>query len=290
MEYIDVKSKRCAQLNCNIQACYGPVGTKKRIFCKQHAPLEYIDVKNKHCAQLNCNIQAQFGLAGYSAEYCGKHKTNEMILHPRKRKREQTINCQYCLTEIHYDEQFCSGCKRYIQLGNKTVKAHTKELAIKTLLKTNFEKEFVSHDITIESSCSRKRPDFVINTTWGNIIVEVDEFQHLRNNYPCACEISRMKQIYFDCGVEHLLFVRYNPDKYKLLENVLQCESKRNREDYLVRYIKEQFAINDKPSWGHLGVVYLFYDGFSRDAVEIESINPYASSSSTDVAQSVSLE
>ena len=282
LDYIDVSHKRCAQANCQIRPNYGLSGTSEEIFCKQHAPLDYIDVKNKRCTQLGCHTSANYGLSGYQPEYCAKHKTNEMVLHPRKRKREQIVNCQYCAAEINYNEQFCSSCKRYIELGNKTVKSHTKELTIKMLLKTNFENEFVSHDMIIDNACSKRRPDFVLNAPWGSMIVEVDEFQHMRNNYPCACEISRMKQIYFDCGVQHLLFVRYNPDKYKLLETTLRCESKNNREKYLVRYIKEQLVINNKPSWGNLGVVYLFYDGFSRDVVEIETINPYSSSSTDD--------
>ena len=281
-DYINNISKRCFYLHCNIQPCYGLLGTTFAVYCKQHAPAEYVDIKNKRCLYATCTTFAHYGLPGYSSEYCAKHKTNEMLINPLKRKREQNINCEYCQTEIHHNEQFCSGCKRYIELGNKTIKRHEKELTTKTLLKTNFKNEFVSHDMTIDSACSKRRPDFVLNAAWGNIIVEVDEFQHIRNNYSCACEISRMKQIYFDCGVEHLLFIRYNPDKYKLLETTLQCESKRNREDYLVRYIKEQLSNIDKPSWGNLGVIYLFYDGFTRNAVEIETIDPYLNGN-TDV-------
>ena len=36
--------------------------------------------------------------------------------------KDEDIVCQYCSSIIHYNEQFCSSCKKYIELGNKTVK------------------------------------------------------------------------------------------------------------------------------------------------------------------------
>ena len=39
-----------------------------------------------------------------------------------KKPKDEDILCQYCSSVIHYNEQFCSSCKKYIELGNKTVK------------------------------------------------------------------------------------------------------------------------------------------------------------------------
>ena len=151
------------------------------------------------------------------------------------------------------------------------MKTHNKELEIKALLEENFDSDIFNHDRTVTGGCSRKRPDFLLTTTWGNIVLEVDEFQHKRKTYPCECEISRMKEIYFDCGVENLLFIRYNPDSYK----TTTCEKpmiKRKRQELLIKIINQQLKTKEVEN---LGVMYLFYDYFSIDAIEIEHIDPY---------------
>ena len=80
-----------------------------------------------------------------------------------------------------------------------------------------------------------------------------------------------MKEIYFDCGTKHLLFIRYNPDKYKTIEGQ-KSETQLQRRELLIKIIKEKLK---KRRFKHLGVMYLFYDGFSMDAIEIEPIDPY---------------
>ena len=77
-----------------------------------------------------------------------------------------------------------------------------------------------------------------------------------------------MKQLYFDVGVQNLLFVRYNPDNYKCVEGQKKYTDTARRE-YLIKYL------NELTNHNNLGVVYLFYDGFINPP-EIEYINPYA--------------
>jgi len=133
---------------------------------------------------------------------------------------------------------FVKGCKLYISLGNKTVKLHQKELAIKTVLEENFDSDIFDHDKQVRGGCSKRRPDFLLLTEWGNIIVEVDENQHNRKTYPCSCEVSRMKEIYFDCGVEHLLFIRYNPDKYKTLDGEKKVHYTKRRKLLCISFLR----------------------------------------------------
>ena len=193
-----------------------------------------------------------------------------MIRNPLKYGKNDVKECTYCLEEIHYKDDYCPSCKQFNILG-KTVKTHNKELEIKALLEENFDSDIFNHDRTVTGGCSRKRPDFLLITTWGNIVLEVDEFQHKRKTYPCECEISRMKEIYFDCGVENLLFIRYNPDSYK----TTTCEKpmiKRKRQELLIKIINQQLKTKEVEN---LGVMYLFYDYFSIDAIEIEHIDPY---------------
>ena len=178
--------------------------------------------------------------------------------------------CDYCCSAIHYSETFCGHCKQYIDNG-KTVKRQRKEDEIKELL---LETNFINfrHDKKVEYGCTKRRPDFEITTSWGDIILEVDENQHNRKTYPCECEIVRMKQIYFDCGVEHLLFIRYNPDTYVSLDCISKPEKMKQRHELLTKFLQKCMNVR---KFEHLGVVYLYYDGFSRNGIEIETIDPY---------------
>ncbi len=282
--YEDVKNKRCAHINCDIlNPVFGVPGSNKGEFCKAHAPVGYEDVKNKRCAHINCDKHPNFGVPGFSPEFCGEHRKDGMVAFPRKRKRTVDSTCQFCTADVKYDANFCSSCKRYVELGNVTVKKKRKEDEIHVLLNEHFGKENVRNDRRIANGCSLRRPDFELLASWGTIIVEVDEHQHNRKTYPCECEITRMKQIYFDCGVERLLFVRYNPDSFKTFEGDAvnprtQCVSKARRQDLLVKYVKEELGreFRQDREVFTLGVIYLFYDGFSAQAMEIEKIDPYA--------------
>jgi hypothetical protein len=155
--------------------------------------------------------------------------------------------------------------------GGKTVKRKLKELTVKSALENSGIK-ISSYDTRVPEGCSAKRPDFIITVEMDYVIVlEVDEHQHQRKNYSCQCEITRMKQIYFDWGIEHgkMLFIRFNPDDYKSLKDTPMVISKRL--DYLTRFIRSV------PKMDHTGlkVLYLFYDGFTFDAEDTDYINPY---------------
>ena len=100
-----------------------------------------------------------------------------------------------------------------------------------------------------------------------------DEFQHQRSSYSCSCEITRMKEIYFDIGIDNgkVLFIRYNPDKYT--PSYGKEFATPQRLDHLTKHIKS-FATADLMTPG-LKVLYLFYDGFTQLTEEVDVINPY---------------
>ena len=268
--YIDVKNRRCQHENCTTGPIFGEPGSNKAIYCSEHKLHGYIDVKSRKCLHENCNTRANYNRPGYSSEYCAKHKTTRMLINPLKYGKDDVKECTYCLAKIHYYEDYCHSCKQFNILG-QTVKTHAKELEIKVLLEEKFDSAIFNHDKTVSGGCSRKRPDFLLTAKWGNIVLEVDEFQHKRKTYPCTCEISRMKEIYFDCGVENLLFIRYNPDNYKTVTYEKPI-IKKKRQELLVKIISQQLETKEVEN---LGVMYLFYDHFSVDAIEIEHIEPY---------------
>ncbi len=267
-DHINVISKRCVHPGCLKRPAYGNIADGIAAYCVTHKMSNHIDLKNKKCIHPDCKTRASFGMPGYPPEYCMRHKKPEMISKKQKVKAEKKT-CDICCIDVHYSEMYCPSCKTYLADG-KTVQRKQKELEIGLLLDEN--KIAYTHDIVVKDGCSKKRPDFVIATTWGTIILEVDEHQHNRKTYTCICELTRMRQLYFDVGVENLLFIRYNPDKYDTM-----CDdkpmAKKLRKEYLAKYLKERLSAPHEK----LGVVYLFYDKFISSCVEIEAIDPYLS-------------
>ena len=263
-DYVNVAHKTCEEDGCVTIPNYGKPNSKKAEYCKTHSPSNYVDVISKTCQEPNCTTRPTYGVPGYSPEYCSRHRKKDLLKNPHKYK-DGYILCVICFNKVHYTESYCSGCKYFVNNG-VTRNHKRKEDIIYSLLEDN-KVEFI-HNLQVKGGCSKRRPDFIICKKWGSIVLEIDENQHNRKNYPCECEITRMKQIYFDEGVNNLLFIRYNPDKYKNIPGQ-KIYKPLERHTYLIKYLKEleEYTHN-------LGVVYLFYDGFINPP-EIEVIDPY---------------
>ena len=279
-DYVDVKHETCIHIDketkeqCTTRPNYGMKGSKKAEYCFTHKPPDYVNVKDKTCIHIdketkeNCPTKPSYGYPGYSPEYCSKHRFPRMVIHPKKKPKEEDKQCTYCCHTIHYNEEYCSGCKLYVELENTTVKQKEKELTIKSLL-DKAEIKYI-HDKRVVDGCSKRRPDFQINVPFGTIIIEVDEFQHRRITYSSECEITRMKQIYYDHGLPYMLFIRYNPDSYKGSSRGKNKITDSKRQEYLIKFLQEQFE--NKIECG-LFAVYLFYDYFDMTKPEIEIVD-----------------
>jgi hypothetical protein len=303
--YVNVFSKRCKEINCTKQPSFGKLGSKIAEYCKKHALTSY--VKDKHCNEINCKTIPRYGMPGYSVEFCSKHKFSSMVINSTKIKNIKKTLCNYCSIVIHYSKKYCSNCYKYnedkgiideninesyiilkkqyeIDMGEKKLSSvfkikpekkvyrATKEISIKTLLEEH-KIDFI-HNKTADSKCTGRRPDFNIICNWGILILEVDEHQHSKS-YPCSCELKRMKEIYMALGVSKVLFIRYNPDKYKTIDNVDQA-SDIVRQTYLIKYINQLRKKSSVDIDYNLGGVYLYYDGFlPSDELDVEKFNPY---------------
>ena len=294
--YINVRDKYCIDLTCKNQSSFGLISDGKLLYCSQHKPNDtYINLKKCYCVDPSCRTSANYNYIGFTAMYCVNHKEKNMILKPIKRcvicnnKASYVVSHNinnkeyYCYThktaEAHDFTEICIICSILVE-PNKTlcdscssmnegkpIKRHIKELQVKSHIENVID--IYSYDKTVAGGCSNKRPDFIIQTTWGNIVIEVDEFQHQRQSYSHSCEITRMKQIYFDIGNEKLLFIRYNPDNYKSNNNMLNIQS---RLEILTNIVNE-YCLN--PVDTHLEVLYLFYDGYTVLNREIIKHDPY---------------
>ena len=71
-------------------------------------------------------------------------------------------------------------------------------------------------DKKIDGGCSKRRPDLFLDLGYQVVIVEVDENQHV--DYDCSCENKRIMQISQDINHRPLIFIRFNPDEYRILK------------------------------------------------------------------------
>jgi arsenate reductase-like glutaredoxin family protein len=296
-DYVNVINKRCKNPNCTSHPSFGKAGGSKKDaeYCKLHSPDDYVDVINKRCIAPECKTRPSYNFLGFSPMYCTTHKQPGMTLNPKKKCSEckntatsaqnGTFYCQthetkhsislenicYLCSSVEVPEKgvVCKGCQEYTKNG-KTVKRKMKESQIFALLE---EEKFPieSYDKSVKGGCSALRPDFILTTEWGAIVLEVDENQHNRTTYTCECEIARMKKIYFDIGTENLLYVRYNPDKYTSTYGKEFSDHKRH--DYLIQKLRKY--LTEKPEYP-CTVIYLFYDGFTHLDPEEEVLDPYA--------------
>ena len=216
-------------------------------------------VRNPKKRCLDCKRYASY--SNHGEFFCDDHKPDDSI------PIENSCIVCYGVFVNEYGG-ICDGCQKYHKNG-KTVKFKMKETQIKAILDDS-KIQVELYDKQVPGGCSKRRPDFLISTEWGTIVLEIDEHQHSRKNYTCECEITRMKQIYFDVGTEVLLYIRYNPDKYSSSYGNIFSQTRRH--EFLVKFIEEYICERPAPN---CSVVYLFFDGFTHVDIEEEDLDPY---------------
>ena len=172
--------------------------------------------------------------------------------------------CATCGLPAVLREDFldCDDCHAF---ANK--KPHkAKEMLVKAIL-DEAEMKYLTHDRIPENACHRYRPDFLFD--WGShvCIVECDEDQH--KGYACECEQARMINLFQDQGGTPVVFVRFNPDSYKDAGGKKR-EWTAGRGAKLIELLKQLQA---HPPEHVVSAVYLYYDGFDANAVEITKID-----------------
>jgi hypothetical protein len=126
------------------------------------------------------------------------------------------------------------------------------------------------HNKVVSPFGSLYRPDFLIQSSFGYICLEVDEHQHY--SYDKIQEETRMVTVYNDINIikkdSQILFIRYNPNGYKGYKMDTQAQL-----SYLLSIINH--FINLPTINICLCKVYLFYSGFDGNPkLEVMDINP----------------
>lgn len=171
-DMIDVRHERCTE--CRFQASFGYESTNIREKCSIHASKDMINLKCKNiiCIGPSCTEARGPKLNGYCSEKC-------------------YINNN--LQDYIYDED--------------TSHILYKEYLIFKHLKMHFNYNIIWNKVY----CGAYRPDFRISFDTFNIIIELDENQHIK--YDKQYELERIENIYHMIQ-EPLFVIRFNPDKY----------------------------------------------------------------------------
>lgn len=266
---VNVVSKRCLETDCNKQPSYGLIW-KKPIFCVDHKSNQMIDVINKHCKESKCTKQPAYGIEWGKETHCSKHKSNQMInvkskrcletdcdkipnfglkwgksTHCGKHKSNDMYNvkdkrCSTCGTTVMNKKYKpnCARCHFYLnpndpRLTNYKVKEHAFMQPLAEIYSN------IILDKTISGGCSRRRPDGFIDCLTHSIIIEIDEDQHV--GYESHCDNRRTMELFQDLGERPIIFIRLNPDSYKVNGKTIKGCFSRSKSGEL-KVIKKEFS------------------------------------------------
>jgi hypothetical protein len=206
---INITDKKCININCNKIPIYNYENINTPIYCKLHKLENMIDILHKVCIFEDCNIRPIFNYKNTKSRlYCNKHKLDNMIDIVNNK-----LFCKLC-KRVRSDKKLdnlCSGCFYFTYPNNIRTRNHkTKENQILSDLNKEFN-NMIIQDKIISGGCSKRRPDGLIRLNDYNIIIEIDENQHIDYD----CENKRLMMLFQDLGNAPLTVIRFNPDKYK---------------------------------------------------------------------------
>jgi hypothetical protein len=223
----NVKHKRCADERCEgtIPSFNFP-GLKGGVYCEKHQKPGMVDVVHKRCADKRCEgTRPSFNFPGSKGGvYCYDHKKSGMVNVVSK-----LCISDWCDTQStkKYD-WYCVYCYVYLFPDKPISKNYkTKEKTVVDFVKTEFSDMDWVCNRRIQDGCSRRQPDLMLDLGFQVVIIEVDENQH-RNGY--SCENKRVMELSLDVGHRPIVFIRFNPDSYKIREKVVKsCWGVNNR-------------------------------------------------------------
>jgi hypothetical protein len=291
---IDVKSKTCEFEGCKKGPSFNIEGESNARFCSNHKQTNMVNVKHKACEFKECKTRAGYGLPGTSKSRCVKHITDGMISDPKRKCSD--LECKssahfgitiplHCETHQEKDEEnlclrVCGNCNA-LEICNRDGlcfeycinselfkrSKHKKELIVKVLLENEIEQKMFSYDKTIDSACTKKRPDIVYDCGTHFVIIEIDENQHRYYD----CEEKRILEITQACGMP-CIFIRYNPDQFVDNRGIKSKISKSKREKTLVTWVKHSMKQIPSHETEFVRVLYLFYDGHDETNLGYEIV------------------
>ncbi len=175
-----------------------------RTYCKEcgGGSLCKHDIRKFSCKECGGGGICKHNKIKYDCRICDsvKHPENwcKLCKFVNVRRSSYSPYCFNCYCVAHPDENI----KRQFKLKEHHLRDELKELYPD--IKMEFDKK-------VDDGCSLRRPDVRIECFTHTIIIECDENMH--QNY--SCENKRIMEIFQDLGNRPIVFLRFNPDKYK---------------------------------------------------------------------------
>ena len=296
---VDIKHPKC--ITCKVKRpSFNIIGEAKALYCSGCAEPNMVDIKHPKC--ITCKkSRPSYGIPGFAPTMCAKHKTANMIIKPHSKCKK--FNCKntaiygikhpiHCEShkndnDINLIETRCEKCELLLVCINGLCintcsdsdkityemkrRQKVKEVRVLNILKCEFGEPH-EYNVRVSSICGRKNSEEKeIGYDFGThkLYIEVDENQH--KSYCEVGEINRMKNIYMNDGGIPVIFLRYNPDNYKI-NGKKQDTCQKKRELELVKWIKYYQQFENIQGY-NLSVQYLFYtDG---NNTKLHEIDPY---------------
>jgi len=282
---------KCNHIGCTTRPTFNYEGENKGLYCREHSEPNMINVKDKTCNHIGCTTRPSYGLPGHFSTYCATHKKEGYMTYSKKKcmlknckelalynnnskvpqrcethKEENDINliertCKSCnLPNVLNNMNLCTYCEPNKFLGFKL----GKQREVKCYLEANNYK-FDSYDQAIlYNECDLKsRPDFVFKFDTHNVVLEVDEFAHTNNNESCEC--ARMVNI-SQAFMKPTIFIRYNPDGYRVKNKKIEGPSKNKRLQYLSKWIDHlsNLSITELIKYEYCSMIRMYFDDFKE--------------------------
>ena len=270
---VNVIHKRCIHDECKKHPCFNTDGETKGLYCSNHKLDGMINVIDKHCKSDECKKRPHFNTDGETkGVYCFNHKLDGMI---------DVINkhCKSDWCKIRVSEKYdgyCLFCFMNL-FPDKPVSRNykTKEYSVVDFVKNTFPEMKWTADKIISGGCSKRRPDLLLDLGNQVIIIEIDENQH--TDYDCSCENKRLMELSQDVGHTPIVFIRFNPDDYKLNgKNITSCWGQNKNGICIVKKTKTKewaqrlnilgdqikyWIKHENTTSKTVEIIHLFYDG-----------------------------
>jgi hypothetical protein len=273
--------------------CFGYDG-EKATCCKDCKEDNMINVKDRKCTNLECKTRASYGKVGDKVSRCAVHVEEGMITKPRRRceypeckeiaicgtSKPERCDTHRLPNDLDYVLKKCISCNLLEKLNDdmKCSNCNTENFHRVRLRKQRQVKFWIDsceelrryeyYDQIVDSKCGKERPDFMWDCVTHKVILEVDEYQH--NDRQEECECTRMVNVTHSLGMP-CIWIRYNPDDYKGMTGGIRDLT---RKDILLRCLKRCMSIEMMPKTAEefCRVVQLFFDGF-KIGRQLEFVN-----------------
>jgi hypothetical protein len=272
---INVKDKHrlCKHPDCSSVSSYGYC-SQPATYCAKHYLPRMFKKPKRTCIAEKCTEIATYGIN--EPTHCETHiEKDEICLLEAKCKQCNQVDL---LTKEGLCITICSPCELYNKL-----KSHqkTKEISMLAYLDNeckDIESDYkIADDRVIDKQCNAYRPDRLIDCGTHMVIIECDEFQH-KNKEVCEkyrnlrhMEDCRMYAIQQACGGVPCVFLRWNPDAFRINDTVCKKYPVNKRHQILAKWLRHCVALEVTKEQPPM-YIELFYDGYKEGNTSFTTI------------------